>query len=77
MKALSRMPPAQAERVMKSLLGIAADPFGKHPAVRPLKGIKAAYRARIGDVRASYTLDRGNRTMDVFEIAERGGAYRW
>jgi mRNA-degrading endonuclease RelE of RelBE toxin-antitoxin system len=76
LKALSRMQPAKARNVMEALAAIAADPFARHPNVKPLKGIKSAYRARVGDLRASYTLHRGERLMNIFEIAPRGGAYR-
>lgn len=76
LKALRRMPPTKARDVMRALEKIAADPQAKNPNVKPLRGIKHGFRVRVGDWRASYTLDRAAGVMDVFEVAPRGSAYR-
>ncbi len=75
-KQLERMPRAKAEAALAALRRIAADPFAKYNAVRPLTGIKGGYRLRVGNWRVSYRVDRKSRVLDVFEVAPRGGAYR-
>ena len=76
LKALRRMQPAKAEDILKAMERIAADPGAKNNNLKPLAGLKNGFRVRVGDWRASFTLDYANQTMDVFEIAPRGGAYR-
>lgn len=70
------MPRPKAEDVIAAIARIAADPSAPNNNVRPLKGIPNGFRIRIGDWRASYTVDRAAAVIDVFEIAPRGGAYR-
>jgi mRNA interferase RelE/StbE len=76
LKALRRMQPAKAQDIMEAVDRIAADPAVPNNNVKPLKGVPNGYRVRVGDHRASYTLDRKTDKMEVFEIAPRGGAYR-
>lgn len=76
LKALRRMQPAKAKDIVQALAQIAADPKVKNPNVKPLRSIKNGFRVRVGDWRASYTLDREAHVMDVFEVAPRGSAYR-
>ncbi|HEX5317619.1 MAG TPA: type II toxin-antitoxin system RelE/ParE family toxin [Stellaceae bacterium] len=75
-KTLRRMQPAKAEDITTAVERIAADPFAPNNNVRPLKGITGGFRIRVGDWRVSCTIDREARTIDVFEVAPRGGAYR-
>jgi mRNA interferase RelE/StbE len=75
-KALRRMQRAKAEDIMTAIERIAVDPSAPNNNVRPLKGIPNAFRVRVGDWRASYTIDRGAAVIEVFEIAPRGRAYR-
>jgi mRNA interferase RelE/StbE len=75
-KALMGMPPKTAAAISSALKAIAADPSGKHPNVKPLKGYKGGYRLRHGDWRAVYRIDRAADTMLVEWIGPRGDAYR-
>ena len=75
-KALARMQRAKAEDILTMLDRIAADPFARNNNIKPLKGVPSGYRARVGDWRVSYTVDRRTDLIEVFEIAPRGGAYR-
>jgi len=75
-KILRRMQPAKAGDITVAVERIAAEPFAPNNNVRPLKGIAGGFRIRVGDWRVSYTIDREARTIDVFEVAPRGGAYR-
>lgn len=75
-KALLKMQPAKAKSIREAIGTVAADPFAPNNNVKPLKGIRNGYRLRIGDWRVSYTIDRASQTLNVFEIAPRGGAYR-
>jgi len=75
-KALRRMQRAKAEDIMGGIERVAADPSAPNNNVRPLKGVSNGFRIRVGDWRASYTVDWDAAVIDVFEIAPRGGAYR-
>ena len=75
-KALAGMQRAKAKDILAALDRIAADPFARNNNIRPLKGVPNGYRVRVGDWRVSYTVDRGTDTIEVFEVAPRGGAYR-
>jgi mRNA interferase RelE/StbE len=76
LKVLRRMQPAKATDIMDAIDRIAADPNAPNNNIRSLKGVPDGFRVRIGDWRASYTLDRQAGKLKVFEIAPRGGAYR-
>jgi mRNA-degrading endonuclease RelE of RelBE toxin-antitoxin system len=51
-------------------------PFRSDRNVKPLTGVRGAYRRRFGDWRVSYLIDQRARVIEVFEVAPRGGAYR-
>ena len=76
MKALLRLQPAKARQIREAIATAAANPFAPNNNVKALKGVRNGYRIRIGDWRVSYTIDRASQTLEVFEIAPRGGAYR-
>jgi mRNA interferase RelE/StbE len=75
-KILRRMQRGKAEDIMAAIERVAANPSASNNNVRALKRVPNGYRIRIGDWRASYTVDRNAAVIDVFEIAPRGGAYR-
>jgi len=75
-QALLGMQPAKAADIRAAIARVAADPSAANNNLRPLKGVPHGFRLRVGDWRVSYTLDRGADSIDVFEIAPRGGAYR-
>ena len=70
-KALRRMQRAKAEDIMAAIERVAADPSAPNNNVRPLTGVPNGFRVRIGDWRASYTVDRDAAVIEVFEIAPR------
>ena len=76
LKALRGMQRAKAEDIFAALDRIAAAPFARDNNIKPLRGVPSGYRARVGDWRVSYMLDRGAEVIEVFEIVPRGGAYR-
>jgi mRNA interferase RelE/StbE len=76
LKALRSMQRARAEDIFAAFDRIAADPFAHNNNLKPLKGVPNGYRLRVGDWRVSYTLDRTQEVIVVFEVAPRGGAYR-
>jgi mRNA interferase RelE/StbE len=75
-KALRRMQQAKATDIMDAIDRIADDPHAANNNIRPLAGVPDGFRVRIGDWRASYTLDHKTGKLKVFEVAPRGGAYR-
>lgn len=74
-----RMQPKRAAAIREKCREIAAapPPTGQHSNLRPLAGVPNGYRVRFGDWRVSFTIDRDADLMEVFEVAPRGGAYRW
>jgi len=78
MKALLGMQPKRAAMIREKCLEIAAaPPPAAHSRLLPLTGVPDGYRVRFGDWRVSFTIDRESDVMEVFEVAPRGGAYRW
>lgn len=77
MKVLRRVQPDLAKRIRAAVLEFAADPFRPDHNRRPLEGVVRGFRLRIGDWRVSLTLDAEAGVIEVFEVAPRGGAYRW
>ncbi len=77
LKALRKMQPAAAARIESAIEKFAENPAASQPNVKPLTDVENGFRIRVGDWRVSLTLDPGNGNVDVFEIAPRGGAYRW
>ncbi len=75
-KGLDRMPAKAADAMLARLERIAADPFGHHPNVTAMQGMKDAFRLRQGDWRAVYRLDRGANAMLIVLVDVRGGVYR-
>ena len=70
------MQPAKARDIREAIDKVAADPTVPNNNLSPLKGVPNGFRIRVGDWRASFTLDRQAGVMSVFEIAPRGEAYR-
>ena len=69
------MPRALAAAFRAELRGIADDPFGRHPNVKPLQGFKDGFRLRKGDWRAVYRLDRAANLLVVERLRPRGDIY--
>ncbi len=59
--AMSR---ADAKRLFEKLERIAADPWARHPAAKPLVGRAGSYRVRQGDWRAVYSVESGDVIVD-------------
>lgn len=76
LKILTRMQPAKAADIRAAIDRVAAAPFAPNNNIRPLSGTLDGYRIRVGDWRVLYRLDRAADTMEVVNIAPRGGAYR-
>jgi len=78
LKALMGMQPKRAAAIREKCREIAdAPPPPIHSNLRPLAGVPNGYRVRFGDWRVSFTVDDAANVMEVFEVAPRGGAYRW
>jgi len=76
-KALRKTQPKTAARILSAIKKFAGNPITKTANVKPLNGIENGYHIRVADRRVSLTLDPESGEVDVFEIAPRGGAYRW
>jgi mRNA-degrading endonuclease RelE of RelBE toxin-antitoxin system len=78
LKALIAMQPKRAASIRDKCREIAAaPPPARHSNLVPLAGVPNDYRVRFGDWRVSFTIDPDADVMEVFEVAARGGAYRW
>ena len=78
LKALLAMQPKRAAAIRAKCQDIAATPpQAKHSNVQTLSGVPNGYRVRFGDWQVSFTIDPEADVMEVFEVAPRGGAYRW
>ena len=78
LKALTAMQPKRAALIRDKCREVAASPPpAKHSNLIALSGVANGYRVRFGDWRVSFTIDPDTDVMEVFEVAARGGAYRW
>jgi|GEM_PF-1084157 len=78
LKALMAMQPKRAASIRDKCREMAANPPpAKHSNLIALAGVANGYRVRFGDWRVSFTIDPDTDVMEVFEVAARGGAYRW
>jgi mRNA-degrading endonuclease RelE of RelBE toxin-antitoxin system len=78
LKALMGMQPKRAAAIREKCREIAAaPPPAVHSNLRMLAGVPNGYRVRFGDWRVSFTINHTANVMEVFEVAARGGAYRW
>ena len=75
-KGLGRMPAKAADAMLARLERIAADPFGKHPNVTAMQGMKDCFRLRRGDWRPVYRIERSADEMRVIPVDVRGRTYR-
>ena len=73
-RALRRMPRNTAKLIRSKLLALAEDPFARNRNVKKLSG-RDAWRLRIGDWRALYTVDTNNQIISIMAIRPRGSAY--
>jgi mRNA interferase RelE/StbE len=73
-RAMRRMPRNTAHRIRSKILALAQDPFARNPNVKKLSG-RQAWRLRIGDWRALYTVDTDNQIISIMVIRPRGSAY--
>jgi mRNA interferase RelE/StbE len=67
-KRLKRLPRDLRIRILAKLRALGADPVGSQPQAKPLKGRPGVFRLRIGDWRATYVLDHGQRLVTILEV---------
>ena len=70
-----RVPPDMARRLDRCFATLHENPFGGGD-IKPVKGEPGIYRARVGDLRIIYQVDRRARVVTVHLILPRGEAYR-
>ena len=70
----NRVDASMGKRLLAGLRRIAADPFSRQP-VRPVKGRKAVYRYRVGELRILFTVDTAEKIVTVAAIGPRGDIY--
>jgi mRNA-degrading endonuclease RelE of RelBE toxin-antitoxin system len=78
-KVLMGMQPKRAAAIRDKCRAIATEPppSGEHSNLRRLANVPNGYRVRFGNWRVSFRIDPETDLMEVFEVAPRGGAYRW
>jgi mRNA interferase RelE/StbE len=74
-KQLAKVPAGDARTIVAKLEAYAANRDAQVD-VKPLKGIKGAYRLRHGDWRAIFEVDVKARTMVVVDVVNRRDAYK-
>lgn len=73
-KALRRLEPKTASRIMARVSELARDPHAPNNNATKLQGANG-YRLRVGDWRVIYTLDHGVLVVTVVRIGPRGSIY--
>jgi mRNA interferase RelE/StbE len=74
-RAMMAMPKRDATALMKRLQTIAEAPFTQHAGVKQMQG-SVAFRARQGDWRAVYRVDRDAQQVIVDNVGHRREIYR-
>jgi mRNA-degrading endonuclease RelE of RelBE toxin-antitoxin system len=75
-KSLAALPQRDRRTLFARVEAFAADPFGAHPAARPLRGHEDRIRIRHGEWRAICRIDRATETVLLERVAHRREAYR-
>jgi mRNA interferase RelE/StbE len=70
-----RVPPDIVRLLDRCFAALQVNPFAG-VEIKPLKGEPGTYRARVGDLRVVYEVDRRARIVEVHLILPRGEAYR-
>ena len=73
-KQLAAMPKADARRLLGRLEKVANEPEKPHPNVTPLVGEPGVFRARQGNWRAVFSIEKGDVVVD--RVAHRREVYR-
>lgn len=74
-KALRKMPKAQAQKLQAELAAIAADPYAYQGDWKPMKGAPF-WRLRQGSYRAICSIDDGELVVLVLKVGARGDVYK-
>lgn len=75
LRALRKVPGKDAAALMATLAEIAAAPFAPHPRAKKLTD-HPGFRARQGDWRAVYRVDRQTEEMIVETVGHRSEVYK-
>lgn len=70
-----RVPPDMVRRLDRCFAALQENPFAGGD-IKPLKGEPGTYRARVGDLRVVYDVNRRARIVVVHLILPRGEVYR-
>ena len=73
-KQLRKLPRTEQERVMRTVLALAEDPFPR--GTRKLSGYDDVYRVRAGRCRILYSVSESTLIIIVLKIGHRRDVYR-
>lgn len=74
LRTLAKLDKPIRRRVQTAIDKLSQDP--RPAGVRPLHGLKGAYRVRVGDYRILYTVDDGRLIVVVVDLGHRREIYR-
>ncbi|MFD2616718.1 type II toxin-antitoxin system RelE/ParE family toxin [Terrilactibacillus laevilacticus] len=76
-KYLKKLDRNTKDRIKKSLLELAEDPYGtRNLDIKRLAGYEDSYRLRVGKYRALYTIIDKEVVIFVFDLDSRGDIYK-
>ena len=73
-RELERLDRQLAGRIVTRIEGLVVEP--RPSGVRKLRGANNLWRLRVGDYRVIYSVDDGQRVVDVVAVRHRSEAYR-
>ena len=73
-RQLRKLPRADRERVVRTMLALADDPFPR--GTRKLTGYDDVYRVRVGRYRILYSVEGGKLVIIILKIGHRREVYR-
>ncbi len=73
-RQLRKLPGADRERVARTMLALADDPFPR--GTRKLTGYDDVYRVRVGRYRILYSVEGGKLVIIILKIGHRREVYR-
>jgi mRNA interferase RelE/StbE len=71
---LKRIDKQYIPRILEAIESLAENPFPVQS--KKLKGSESSYRLRVGDYRVIYQVDQENKTVVIYHIRHRKGAYK-
>ena len=74
-KDLRSIASKDSAKVMEKIKTLSLNPYNNSLDIKKLKGLKKAYRFRVGDIRIIYEINDNKLVITIIKVAARGDVY--